>query len=92
MREDFEHTVKFGTLHGKVFVGGIRVRRADGNSHSRPLPEGPIPRKSEDDHTSATREATWSLRDAEEGKFLATFAELEVNLVVTDGPGKKIEL
>ena len=35
MREDLEHIVKYGTsLHGEVFIGGLRVRRANGKPHS----------------------------------------------------------
>ena len=48
MREDLQHIVKYGTsLHGEVFIGGLRVRRADGKPHSEPLPEGFISQKVE---------------------------------------------
>ena len=48
MREDLEHIVKYGTsLHGEVFIGGLRVRRANGKPHSEPLPEGFISQKVE---------------------------------------------
>jgi hypothetical protein len=44
-REDYEHTVKYGTsLHGELFWGGVRVPRADGEPHNEPLPCGAIPR------------------------------------------------
>jgi hypothetical protein len=86
MREDFEHLIKFGTtLHGEVFCTGVRLRRADGKSHITPLPHGPLTRK------DGLPDASWTLRDAEEGEFLATFPELKVNFVVTDGAMSQVQ-
>ena len=88
MREDLEHIVKYGTsLHGEVFIGGLRVRRADGKPHSEPLPEGFISQKVE-----GSPQVSWTLRDAREGEIEATFPELEVNFVVSDGSLSQVKI
>ena len=80
MREDLEKIVKYDTsLHGEVFIGGLRVHRADGKPHLEPLPEGFISQKVE-----GSPQVSWT-RDALEGEIKAMFLKLEVNFVVSDG-------
>ena len=74
-------------LHGEVFIGGLRVRRADGKPHSEPLPEGFISQKVE-----GSPQVSWTLRDAREGETEATFPELEVNFFVSDGSMSQVKL
>jgi hypothetical protein len=56
----------------------------DGAPHVAPLPDGAIPR-----HTGGMsgESRRWTLRDAAPGEFRATFPELQVNVVITDGCG-----
>ena len=79
--------VKYGTsLHGEVFIGGLFVRRADGKPHSEPLPEGVISQRVE-----GSPQVTWTC-DALEGEVEATFPELEVNFVVSDGAMSQVKI